>query len=84
MTLARKRESFMGMPRFFQPSLPFDTHQLSIFCSCSFCFAFRKQHILRKVATYIADLDSLEWPRALAPLETPPESITTYAPGARK
>lgn len=71
------------MTRFFQPSLPFDRHQLSIFCSCEFCHSFRRQHILAKVATYIADLDSLEWPRALAPLETPSESITTYAPGTR-
>lgn len=78
------RESILVMTHFFQPSLPFDTHKLSIFCSCSFCHRFRQKQILAKVATYIADLEVLEWPRALAPLETPPESISTYAPGARK
>jgi hypothetical protein len=72
------------MTNFFQPSLPFDRHELSIFCSCSFCHRFRQQHILAKVATYISDLQGLDWPAAIAPLETPPESITTYAPGVRK
>jgi hypothetical protein len=73
----------LTMSHFSLPSFPFDHHELSILCSCSFCFAFRKQHILRKVATYITDLEVLEWPAALAPLETPPEAITTYAPGTR-
>jgi Tfp pilus assembly ATPase PilU len=71
------------MSHFSLPSFPFDRHELSIFCVCSFCHRHRQQHILRKVAVYITDLESLEWPAAIAPLETPPESITTYAPGTR-
>jgi hypothetical protein len=70
---------------FFRPSLPFDTHALSIFCCCAYCHAHRKARIQAKVDVYISDLDSIEWPTDLAPLETPPESISTRAPqGARR
>jgi len=70
---------------FFLPPLPFDAHALSIFCGCAYCHAHRKARILAKVAVYVSDHDSIEWPAELAPLETPPESISTRAPqGARR